>query len=93
MKETMVFFCPECEGHEFVLVGATGQEILRCRGCGHQWRRDDDYVYFVLVKRFTSPREYQRYKTGADRRDRWFVLILLVVLWLASMFGALRVGP
>lgn len=89
MRELLEFTCSECQGHEFEVVDLIG----RCRSCGHEWRRTDDYVYFVLTRRFTSPKEYARYRNGSARRNRRVMYILLVVLWLASILGALRVGP
>lgn len=51
----LVFWCPECESHHFGSSGNKG----RCHGCGHEWDREQDYVYFVEVRRFTSRRIYE----------------------------------
>lgn len=66
MNEALEFVCPECESRDEPRLDRTGQ----CRSCGHSWLRAQDYVYFVVRKRFKSPQEYQRYVAGSTRRLR-----------------------
>lgn len=88
MYETLEFLCPECEGRQF---GPTPGGFGRCRSCGHQWDRKQDYVYFVVVQRFTKPAEYQRRfrrqeMSGAIRRIQIATVLLLVLALLAGAY-------
>lgn len=81
------FLCPECEHRHFVEAhDSVGHTVGRCRGCGHTWYRLYDYLYFIEVHRFSTPKEYER----ARKRGVSFALTTGVLLVLAVAFVAIR---
>ena len=87
MRQSFEFLCPECEGRQFSSSEQPRGWVGRCRSCGHEWDRDQDYVYFVVLHRFTSPGEYRRYMNGTTRRVRAVTIAALVLALFASGYS------
>ena len=83
MNETLEFVCPECESRE---EPRASKLMRRCQSCGHEWSKDQDYVYYVVLKRFTSPQEYKSYVSGASQRLH-VITIYAIGVAIAFTFG------
>jgi hypothetical protein len=90
VRTILEFICPECECRQFTTRTTPGGQIGRCRGCGHEWDRDQDYVYFVLLRRFKSPREYREYQASLTWVYFAIIMVVASVGWLMSGYTLWR---